>query len=421
MKYKIPRGTYDILPEDSQFWYKLMNKFRELCRLYNYHEIVTPIFEQADLFERSVGDSSDIVEKEMYKFQDKKGRVFALRPEGTASVVRSFIENNLGRQSSITRVYYSGPMFRYDRPQKGRFRQFYQYGVEHFGSEDPFVDAEVISLANMFLTKLGLKNFRLELNSLGCRDCSPLYDQALVNYYSSLKTDLCPDCQQRLTKNPKRLLDCKVDSCRNYAREAPSILDYLDENCRRDFELVQKYLTDQGIEFIVNPRIVRGLDYYVKTAFEFTTDALGSQNTLCGGGRYDGLVEDLGGDKTPGIGFAGGFERLIEIMKIENIGFNESSEKSIYLVLLGDQARAQAAGILHELRTNGIKVDFDITKTSIKAQMKSADKAMTNYSLIIGDEELARKTVILKDMSTGEQQIIQKKELVSTLIPLVQQ
>jgi histidyl-tRNA synthetase len=411
-KYKIPRGTYDILPSESYKRQYLEQTFRAVAESYGYHEIVTPIFEQSALFERSVGDSSDIVQKEMYKFTDRKGREFALRPEGTASVVRSFVENNLLNQENGNRLYYLGPMFRYDRPQKGRYRQFYQYGIENFGSDNPYIDAEVIALGYTFLHKLGLQSFVLEINSIGTRSCAAAYDQALIDFFQPQKAELCGDCQQRLEKNPKRVLDCKVPSCREIATDAPNMLDYLDEECTEHFQAVQKYLKLMEIPFVVNPRIVRGLDYYSKTAFEFINNNLGAQNALCGGGRYDYLVEEIGGKPTTGIGFAGGFERLQLSLEAENAACGKKSEPAIFFVTMGEKAEDTVVAILQKLRHAGISAGYEIDKKSVKAQMRAADKSGAEYSIVLGDDELASGIVTLKNMKSGEQEQTPLAELV---------
>jgi histidyl-tRNA synthetase len=415
-KYNIPRGTYDILPEDSYKWQFVRNTFREIAAKYNYKEIVTPIFESSGLFERSVGDSTDIVEKEMYKFQDKKGREFALRPEGTAPVVRSYVNNNLQNRDNSSKLYYMGPMFRYDRPQKGRYRQFYQYGIENFGSNDPYVDAEVIALGYNFLKKLGLKNFQLEINSIGCGSCSMDYDIALVEYFSNYKNDLCSDCNTRLNKNPKRILDCKVPGCKKIAENAPSMLSYLDETCRQDFELVKKYLNQMNIPFQVNPRIVRGLDYYTKTAFEYINNNLGAQNALAGGGRYDGLAEQLGGNSVPGIGFAGGFERLIISLENESVDFGGAPKPDLYFVTLGEKAELKAVTLLEKIRLGGISAEFDADKKTMKSQMKAADRSKTRFTLILGENELEQNKVLLKDMKSGDQSKIVLDSLMESLL-----
>ncbi|MCF7912782.1 MAG: histidine--tRNA ligase [Candidatus Cloacimonetes bacterium] len=412
-KYKIPRGTYDILPSESYKRQYLEQTFRAVAENFGYREIVTPIFEQSALFERSVGDSSDIVQKEMYKFTDRKGREFALRPEGTAAVVRSFVENNLANQENGNRLYYLGPMFRYDRPQKGRHRQFYQYGIENFDSDHPYIDAEVIALGYTFLQKLGLQNFILEINSIGSRNCAADFDQALIDFFDPHKDLLCSDCQHRLEKNPKRVLDCKVPSCQEIAADAPSMLNYLDKECSDHFQAVQEYLNLMDIPFTVNPRIVRGLDYYSKTAFEFLNNNLGAQNALCGGGRYDYLVEEIGGKPTTGIGFAGGFERLQLSLEAENACTGTKSAPAIFFVTMGDRAEKTVISILQKLRLAGISAGFDIDKKSLKAQMKAADKSNAQYSVVLGDDEMATGTATLRNMKSGEQQQTTLAELVT--------
>lgn len=415
VKYQIPRGTFDILPEESYKWQYITNVFREVSREFSYKEIVTPIFEKRELFERSVGNSSDIVQKEMYKFKDKKGREFALRPEGTAPVVRSFVENNLGMGGGNTKLFYIGPMFRYDRPQKGRFRQFYQYGVENIGSNDPYIDAEVIAMGYTFLEKLGLKNFELEISSIGCANCSGNYDKILVKYFEPFMQELCLDCRDRINKNPKRLLDCKVPECKKIAQKAPSMLDYLDEECKEHFLEVQRNLEIMQIPFTVNPKIVRGLDYYNKTAFEFVDKNLGAQDTLIGGGRYNDLIGQFGGKDVPGIGYAGGFERLMLSMETEGVTFGEKQIPDIYLVTLGEKVKDVAGKLLLDLRIAGISVEFDPDKNSIKSQMKAADKLQVCFALILGDDELAQNKIILKDMKSGEQELFGVEKIVESL------
>ena len=414
-KYSVPRGTYDILPSESFKWQYVKRIFSEVAAQFNFQEIVTPIFEQTDVFERSVGDSSDIVQKEMYRFQDKKGRNFALRPEGTAPVVRSYVENSLGMTGGNTKLFYTGPMFRYDRPQKGRYRQFYQYGIENIGSDNPFIDAEIIAFGYAFLSKLALKNFELKINSIGCSNCSKDYDKALIEYFIPNLNIMCPDCNERINKNPKRLLDCKVTSCREIAKNAPNMLEYLDEDCRSHFAQVQEYLNQMNIPFKVNPKIVRGLDYYNKTAFEFLDNNLGAQNALIGGGRYNGLVEQFGGKDIPGIGFAGGFERLILSMETEGVSFGEELQPDVYIVAIGEKARQLTAKLLFDLRNNGIKAEYNPDKESLKAQIKAADKEKTRFTLIIGEDEIARNSVVVKEMEIGDQQEIPNENLIAIL------
>ncbi len=417
--YNIPRGTYDILPSESYKWQYLEQTFRQIAEDFGYRQIVTPIFEQSALFERSVGGTSDIVQKEMYKFQDRKGREFALRPEGTASVVRSFVENNLGNQENGNRLYYLGPMFRYDRPQKGRYRQFYQYGVENFGNDHPYIDAEVIALGYTFLEKLGLQNFDLEINSIGSRNCAIDYDQALIDFFRPFSEKLCPDCQQRLDKNPKRLLDCKVHTCQQIAADAPSMLDYLDNECSDHFQAVQNYLKLMEIPFAINSRIVRGLDYYSKTAFEFLNNNLGAQNALCGGGRYDYLIEEIGGKPNTGIGFAGGFERLLLSLEAENLPCGDKPNPSLFLVTIGDKAEKAVISILQKLRMAGISASYEIDKNSIKAQMKAADKSNASFSAVIGEDEINSGNVLLRNMKTGDQKQVTLSDFVNQAISLI--
>jgi len=414
-KYNLPRGTYDILPDVSHKWEYIINLFKDTAKLFNFKEIVTPIFEEADLFERSSGETSDIVQKEMYKFYDRKGREFALRPEGTAPVVRSFVENNLNAQGGIQKLFYVGPMFRYDRPQKGRYRQFYQYGVEAIGSNNPFVDAEVIALFYTFARKLGLTDFEVEINSVGNDDVSKIYDEALIKYFLPHKEELCGDCQERLEKKPRRLLDCKVKNCQALGKEAPIMLDYLDEECSTHFEQVKRYLDQFQVPYNVNPRIVRGLDYYTHTAFEFLNNKLGAQNAIGAGGRYNGLVEQIGGKPLPGVGFAGGFERLLLSMEAENLFSGDEVIPQVYVAAIGEKAQDHVAGIINFLRMNNISAEYDPDKTSLKAQMKAADKFKAKYALIIGDDELIRGVVTLKNLQERSQVDVTLQEIPSQI------
>lgn len=403
VKYTIPRGTFDILPEKSYIWNYIKLVFAKTASEFGYKEIVTPIFEKADLFERSVGDTSDIVQKEMYKFKDNKQRTFALRPEGTAPVVRSYVENNLQANGGLQRLYYMGPMFRYDRPQKGRYRQFYQYGVEAIGSNHPYVDAEVIALQYTFLKRLGLKGIELEVNSLGNKASTENYNKALREYYEPHKEEICGDCIARLEKNPRRLLDCKVPTCKSIATEAPVMIDYLDDECKEHFEAVQGYLRAMDVEFSINPRIVRGLDYYTHTAFEFLNNELGAQNAVGGGGRYNGLVEQIGGKESPGIGFAGGFERLILSLEQEELFMGNEPRPNVYTVILGDRALIKGSELMQKLRALSVKVEYDPIKVSMKAQMKTANKVNAKYALIIGENEVDNNLYVLKNLEESTQ------------------
>ncbi|MCK9334358.1 MAG: histidine--tRNA ligase [Candidatus Cloacimonetes bacterium] len=413
MNYKIPRGTFDILPADSSKWQYVQQVFRKVAASFGYREITTPIFEMAELFERSSGESSDVVQKEMYRFTDQKGRSFALRPEGTAPVVRSYVENHLEMQGGRTRLYYMGPMFRYDRPQAGRYRQFYQYGVEFIGSNHPYYDAEVIALEMTFLKALGLTRPRLEINSVGCAECARDYDKALRDYYAPHLNELCPDCQKRYELKPRRLLDCKVPSCKAFRKDAPSQFDYLDASCREHFDAVCRYLDQMKINYQINPAIVRGLDYYTNTAFELICDELGAQNSIAGGGRYNALIAQVGGKDTPGIGFAGGFERLLLALEKENIQLPQNPNPALFMVLMGEEAVDFALPLIAELRQKGIYVDYNPEKGSFKAQLKAADSMNARYALIIGEHEAISRTLVLKDLSSGEQQSLSADELLS--------
>lgn len=415
MQYKIPRGTFDILPADSWRWQKVIEAFREVARSYGYEEIVTPIFEQVELFERSSGESSDIVQKEMYRFQDKKGRWLALRPEGTAPVARSFVENHLDAQTRINKLFYIGPMFRYDRPQAGRYRQFYQYGAECIGSHHPFYDAEIIALQSTFLRKLGLKHISLEINSVGCPTCSKDYDQALTSYFEQYVDELCPDCQNRLQTKPRRILDCKIPQCKSFAGQAPLLTDYLDKDCRDHFAQVQGYLKDMSIPFVINPRIVRGLDYYTHTAFEFLNASLGAQNAIGGGGRYDGLISQVGGKDIPAVGIAGGFERLLLSLEQEQIVLGERPSPLAYLVLVGEQTKQTGNKLLMDWRQSGLAIAYDPEKDTFKSQLKAADSMKARYALIIGEDEEKQGIVTLKDLKTGEQKACKQSEVESLL------
>lgn len=406
MKYQIPRGTYDILPEQSYKWQKVISSFRELAAACGYAEISTPVFEQAALFERSSGESSDVVKKEMYRFTDQKGREFALRPEGTAPVARAYLENRMDIGPAVRKLYYIGPMFRYDRPQAGRYRQFQQYGVEFIGSNNPFYDAEVISLLWFYLIRLGLKNLRLELNSVGCANCAKEYDKALQKYFQPHLAELCPDCQVRIEVKPRRLLDCKVKSCKEIAKGAPSQLDYLDEPCQEHFSSTQRMLDLMRVPFTINPRIVRGLDYYTNTAFEVIHAGLGAQNSLAGGGRYNGLLEQIGGKSTPAIGFAGGFERLLLALDEEKAMPSKTPVPDVYVITMGVAAQELILPYLVELRQAGVHAEYDPDKSSFKAQLKAADNSKARHALIVGDDEVASRQLMLKNLQSGEQQVL---------------
>lgn len=406
MSIRIPRGTQDILPGQVEKWQYIEMKARDLCRRFQYQEIRTPIFEHTELFQRGVGDTTDIVQKEMYTFEDRGKRSLTLRPEGTAPVVRSFIENKMyGNASQPVKLYYMGPMFRYERPQAGRYRQFVQFGVEATGSADPAIDAEVISLAVSLYKELGLKKLKVVLNSLGDKESRSAHREALIAHFQPRIGEFCSDCQNRLEKNPMRILDCKQDRDHELMKTAPSILDYLNDESRAYFEKVQSYLTALNIEFVVDSNLVRGLDYYNHTAFEIMSDAegFGAITTLCGGGRYNGLAEQLGGPETPGIGFALSIERLISALDAEGITLPVNETLDCYLVSLGEEAKDYTVQLLYKLRKEGFSAERDYLDRKVKAQFKAADRLNAKFVAVLGDDELKENKISVKNMESGEQ------------------
>lgn len=406
------RGTRDILPEEVGYWQRVESAARQILSRASYREIRTPIFEQTELFERGIGEATDVVGKEMYTFADKGDRSITLRPEGTAGVVRSYIEQGMYTQGGVQRLWYTGPMFRYERPQAGRQRQFHQIGVEVLGSADPRADAEVIAIATNILQTLGLKNLRLDINSVGDLEDRQRYRQALVDYLTPYKDELDPDSQQRLSRNPLRILDSKDERTQAIAKEAPSILNYLGSDSQRHFDQVQQLLKDLEIDYQLNPRLVRGLDYYTHTAFEIQSDDLGAQATVCGGGRYDGLVKELGGPDTPAVGWAIGLERLI--LLLQQLQEQPQSVLDFYVVSRGDRAEAQALVLAQKLRQAGFSVDLDLTGSGFKKQFTRADKSGAVACLILGDEEAENHTVKLKWMVSKEQNAIAQADLLRT-------
>lgn len=419
MNIQAPRGTYDVLPDQSAKWQEVEQKINNLCRLYQYKEIRTPIFEHTELFQRGVGDTTDIVQKEMYTFQDRGERSLTLRPEGTASVVRSYVENKLfGMPDQPVKLFYTGPMFRYERPQAGRMRQFVQFGVEAIGSKDPAIDAEVISLAMEVYRAVGLKQLRLVINSLGDTESRVAHKKALVIHFEPSINEFCSDCQTRLEKNPLRILDCKVDCQHPLMATAPSLANYLNEESQAYFDKVQAYLSSMDIEFVVDPNLVRGLDYYNHTAFEIMSDAegFGAITTLAGGGRYNGLVEDLGGPESPGIGFAMSIERLLLALEMEKVEIGQSNNLEVYVVAMDETTKKKAFAVVRDLRLNGISADMDFAGRKVKAQMKSADRKGAAFVVVIGETELESGKVALKEMATGEQQEMAFEEIAASLL-----
>ncbi|MEM5015789.1 histidine--tRNA ligase [Metabacillus indicus] len=414
MAFQIPRGTQDILPGEVERWQYIENTAREICKLYQYKEIRTPVFEHTELFQRGVGESTDIVQKEMYTFQDRKGRNITLRPEGTASTVRAFVEKKLYAQpSQPTKLYYIGPMFRYERPQTGRFRQFVQFGVEALGSSNPAMDAEVISLAMELYRSVGLKKLKLIINSLGDADSRKAHKEALIAHFEPRIGEFCSDCQKRLTQNPLRILDCKTDRDHELMKTAPSIMDYLNDESRAYFEKVQAYLTDLGIDFTVDPNLVRGLDYYNHTAFEIMSDAegFGAITTLCGGGRYNGLVQEIGGPETPGIGFALSIERLLAALDAEGVELPVDQSIDCFVVTLGDKPKDRSVSLVYELRKAGLTAEKDYDDKKMKAQFKAADRFNARYVAVLGEDELEKNMISVKNMESGEQKEISLQDL----------
>lgn len=415
MKIQIPRGTQDILPGEVELWQYIERKAQDICRRYHYKEIRTPIFEHTELFLRGVGDTTDIVQKEMYTFTDRGERSLTLRPEGTASVSRAYVENKLfGSANQPTKLFYIGPMFRYERPQSGRMRQFVQFGAEALGSADPAIDAEVIALAMEFYRELGLKGLKLVINSLGDKASREAHRQALIRHFQPRIQEFCSDCQSRLEKNPLRILDCKKDREHELMGNAPSIFDYLNEESKIYFKKVTSYLDNVGIKYEIDPTLVRGLDYYNHTAFEIMIEGegFGAITTLCGGGRYNGLVEEIGGPETPGIGFALSIERLIMALKVQNVNLPIADMIDCYVVALGDKAIEKAATLLFELRRAGVCADKDYLDKKMKAQFKAADRLNARFTAILGENELEAGVINVKEMETGEQEEVPLEQFI---------
>ena len=401
----IPKGTKDVLPADSYKWQYVEGVARETARLFNLKEIRTPVFEHTEVFLRGVGDTTDIVTKEMYTFRDKGDRSITLTPEGTAGVARSFIENGLAGGVLPAKMYYIIPAFRYERPQAGRLREFHQFGVEIFGAEGADTDAEVIALADSLLKNLGLR-VKLHINSIGCPACRAAYNKALREYFSPHLEALCYDCKTRFEKNPLRLLDCKEEGCRKINAAAPTILEYLCPECAAHFEALKTYLSLAGIAYEIDPRIVRGLDYYTRTVFEFVSDDIGAQGTVCGGGRYDGLIAELGGAPAPAVGFAAGIERLLLVMEATGVDIPRPEGPTVYLAGLDDACREKAFGLCVKLRAAGIAAETDHMKRSVKAQFKYADKLGAKYVAVIGGNELESGAMNVKRMATSESETV---------------
>lgn len=416
MKIQAPKGTRDLIPQESYQWQYIEGKLREITARFNIREVRTPIFEHTELFLRGVGDTTDIVQKEMYTFEDRGGRSITLRPEGTAGAVRSFIEHGLCDGPQPTKMcYIAAPVFRYEKPQAGRLRQHHQFGIEIFGAKSATADAEAILLAYTVLNTLGVNNLSLNINSIGCPECRPKYSEALKAYYRDRRGDLCPTCLERLERNPLRLLDCKEEKCQKIAQSAPKMVDYLCEDCQQHFDQLQEYLTDAGVEFKINPYIVRGLDYYTKTVFEIISSEIGAQGTVCGGGRYDGLVEEIGGPQMCGVGFGMGMERLLLVMEAAGVQIPQPKALRVFLCTMGEDARRKGFALMGQLRSQGISADMDHNARSLKAQMKYANKLDADYVALLGEDELARGCCKLRDMKGSEEREVPLSNLAETL------
>ena len=410
-----PRGTKDILPDTVGQWSYIEKAVRDICALYGYKEIRTPVFEHTELFLRGIGETTDVVEKEMYTFTDRGERSLTLRPENTAATVRAYLEHKLYAESSLNKLFYIGSMFRYDRPQAGRYREFHQFGIEALGGDNPAVDAEIIMLATQFLKTLGLTELELSLNSVGCPTCRPLYREKLQDFFRDKLDGLCSDCRSRYDRNPMRILDCKKDKCKELSVGAPNITDCLCDECQDHFTKVQSLLTIAGIKFNLDPRLVRGLDYYTKTAFEVKYAPLGAQSAVAGGGRYDGLIEECGGSPTPAVGFAVGLERVLLALEKQGLLPADDLVSDAFVIALGDGAQAEAFKILCALRDKGLKANMDFAGRSMKAQMKQANKAAAQFAVIVGEDEIKDACAVLKNMQTGEQEKVLLEELVNKL------
>lgn len=411
------RGFKDILPEETGKWQFIESKAREVFTAFGFREIRIPILEKTDLFKRGIGESTDIVEKEMYTFLDRGEEYLTLRPEATASVIRAYLEHSLHAADPVAKLYTIGPMFRRERPQKGRFRQFHQIDVELLGLEDPRTDAEIMVMLIHFLKSVGLSEPSLEINTLGCFSCRPAFREAIMNFLKGKEGRLCDDCQRRIHSNPLRVFDCKNEGCKEIIQEAPRLLQYICNDCRDHFEQVQSALSIFSLPFRINPQMVRGLDYYTKTAFEVTTQFLGAQNAIVGGGRYDGLIKELGGPDIPGIGFAVGFERLVAMLPADAASFRRDPQ--LFVAALGPEAQKYAFPLCNRLRMKGILTEMDYLGKSLKSQMKRADKLHCRYALILGDRELSSGKLELRDMGTGSQEPIQLDGIEETIIDYI--
>lgn len=398
-----PKGTKDVMPGQAYKWHYIEEKFAEMCKRYGFEEIRTPVFEHTELFQRGVGDTTDIVQKEMYTFNDFAGRSITLRPEGTSPVVRAFCEHKIYADPQPTKVYYNIPCFRYEKPQSGRLREFHQYGVEIFGTDNMMADAEVIAIGYDFIKEMGITDVELQINSVGCPECRGKHREALKKFLEPKFDQLCPTCQDRFNTNPMRILDCKSPIDQELVKDAPMMLDYLCDDCAGAFEDLKKNLDALGIEYKVNPKIVRGLDYYTKTAFEFVTTRIGAQGTVCGGGRYDGLVEEVGGPSTPGVGWGMGKERILMTMEACGADIPEPEKTEVFIAFMGEEPKRYALKLMHELRSKGVSAEMDVMGRNFKNQFKLANRIGAAKTVIIGENELTSGRLQIKDMESGDQ------------------
>ncbi len=410
-----PKGTKDTLPAQVYKWQYVEKKFSEFCDKYGFKEIRTPAFEHTELFKRGVGDTTDIVQKEMYTFEDHGNRSITLKPEGTSPVARAFIEHKHYAEVQPTKYYYITPCFRYEKPQSGRLRAFHQFGVEIFGTTNMLADAEVICLGYDFLHDMGIKDIKLKINSVGCPACRQKHREALKKFLEPVYDQLCNTCKDRYERNPMRILDCKSDICQELVKDAPDMIEYLCDDCKNAFTEVQQNLDAMGIEYIVDPRIVRGLDYYTKTAFEFVTDSNGTQGTVCGGGRYDHLIEEIGGPPIPGVGFGLGIERLLMLMEENGVEIPQPEPLKAFIAVMGDDAKAFGLKLLRDLRNKGVKAEMDTLARNIKGQFKYADRLGAQYTVVIGDNELSEGVVSVKEMATSTQREVKLEDLTEEL------
>lgn len=410
------KGTHDILPEEIYKWDYMEGVIRKICATYGYKEIRTPIIEGTELFQRGIGDTTDVVTKEMYTFTDRGHRSVTLRPENTASAVRAYLEHKMYGDQQVHKIFYIGSMFRYDRPQAGRYREFHQFGLEVLGASSPLADAEVIAMAWEIFQTLGLKDLKLHLNSIGDNNCRPAYREKLIRFFEEREEQLCDDCRERLHKNPLRILDCKEEGCRKAAEGAPVITDYLCDSCRKKMDSLENYLDALGIPYELDPSLVRGLDYYTNTAFEIQYTPLGAQSAICGGGRYDGLVEEMGGPSTPGIGFAIGLERLLLALEMQDLIPQPEEKARVYIAALGDRAEVEGVKLQQALRQEGYMADMDLQGRSLKGQMKQSGKLKSSFTVIIGNDELESGSAVVKNMAEGTQENIPFEQVVNYIV-----